>query len=180
MAEQLFMERGYPGVKLKHIADALDIKQASLYYHFPGGKQAMFTAVVRRALQRHRDGLEEAIKEAGDDWQAQARAIALWIISQPPMDLFRMVNSDLPAISKETADQLMWESFNTMILPLQRIFAYANTHDDVRQQDPGLMAGMFISIISGVQQVRDEWSEMSKYEMIDQALDVMIYGMKKR
>ena len=42
VAERLFMDRGYSAITLRDIADELGMKQASLYYHFPGGKGATF------------------------------------------------------------------------------------------------------------------------------------------
>lgn len=45
-AEQLFTSRGYTAVTLKDIAKALGIKQASLYYHFPLGKEDLYVEVM--------------------------------------------------------------------------------------------------------------------------------------
>jgi AcrR family transcriptional regulator len=42
VAEGLFIDRGYHAITLRDIADELGIKQASLYYHFPGGKEELF------------------------------------------------------------------------------------------------------------------------------------------
>jgi len=180
IAERLFMERGYQAVKLKHIADALDIKQASLYYHFPGGKESLFVAVVQRTFHRHRAGLEDALAQATGSWEEQMRSVAYWFLSQPPMDLLRMVNSDLTAIDKQTADQLMWEAFKVFIYPIQMLFNRVNDDETIREEDSGLMAGMFISVVTGIHQLKDEWSEMTKEEMVDRVIDIMIWGMKKR
>ncbi|WP_280456240.1 helix-turn-helix domain-containing protein, partial [Nocardia brasiliensis] len=39
-ALRLFLERGYDAVGVREIADAADVSVATLYKHFPGGKEA--------------------------------------------------------------------------------------------------------------------------------------------
>ena len=94
-AEQLFGERGYAAVTLRDIAAGLGIRQASLYHHVPGGKEALYVEVTERNLRRHHQGLELALAQAGG-MRAQLRAAARWLLSQPPMNLSRMVRSDSP------------------------------------------------------------------------------------
>jgi AcrR family transcriptional regulator len=106
VAEQLFMERGYTAVTLRDIAQALNIKQASLYYHVAGGKEALFVEVLERNLARHRAGLQAALTAAGDSLRGKLMAVAQWLFSQPPMDFGRMMHSDLPALSAEQARRL--------------------------------------------------------------------------
>ena len=64
VAEALFMDRGYSAITLRDIADELGIKQASLYYHFPAGKEQIFVAMAERLFERHREGLETALHDA--------------------------------------------------------------------------------------------------------------------
>ncbi len=98
-AEKLFMERGYTAVTLRDIAQALNIKQASLYYHVAGGKEALFVEVVERNLARHRAGLCTALAQADMLLRAKLLVVVEWLFSQPPLDLGRMIHSDLPALS---------------------------------------------------------------------------------
>ena len=65
VAEALFMDRGYSAITLRDIADELGIKQASLYYHFPEGKEQIFVAMAERLFERHREGLEAALQDSG-------------------------------------------------------------------------------------------------------------------
>ena len=43
---QLFREQGYDGVSLANIAEATGLGKASLYHHFPGGKDEMVMATL--------------------------------------------------------------------------------------------------------------------------------------
>ena len=55
-AEVLFAERGFEGASMREIARQAGIQQPGLYNHFPG-KQALYAAVLARALQPMADAL---------------------------------------------------------------------------------------------------------------------------
>lgn len=48
----LFKERGYAGASLSDLAAASGLGRASLYHHFPGGKEEMGRAALAQAGQR--------------------------------------------------------------------------------------------------------------------------------
>ncbi len=50
--QSVFIERGYDGATLVHLAHATGLSKASLYHHFPGGKPEMAAALVRHAIAR--------------------------------------------------------------------------------------------------------------------------------
>ena len=67
---QLFREQGYDGVSLANIAKATGLGKASLYHHFPGGKDEMVMATLGYA----RDWLERNVLQPlhQDDGEVQA------------------------------------------------------------------------------------------------------------
>ena len=135
-AEQQFSERGYTAVTLRDIASALKIKQASLYYHVPGGKEQLFIEVVERTFLRHRKGLEHAIILAGPELRSQLRAVAIWLLSQPPMDLIRMTYSDMPIIDQEHARRLSWLAYTSMIGPIEAALVQAQQNGMIHHDNP--------------------------------------------
>src|SRR5205823_8641959 len=46
-ARDLFLARGYRGVSMKEIADVVQVTPAALYYHFPKGKEDLFTKMIQ-------------------------------------------------------------------------------------------------------------------------------------
>src|ERR671930_2804938 len=46
-AAELFLAKGYKGVSMKEIAEAVEVTSAALYYHFPKGKEALFTTMIQ-------------------------------------------------------------------------------------------------------------------------------------
>lgn len=47
VAKDLFFAKGYKGVSMREIAAAVQVTQAGLYYHFPKGKEELFTKMIQ-------------------------------------------------------------------------------------------------------------------------------------
>ncbi len=47
---EVFIQRGYDGATLTHLAAASGLSKASLYHHFPGGKPEMAMVLLRYAI----------------------------------------------------------------------------------------------------------------------------------
>ena len=47
---RVFIQRGYDGATLAHLAQATQLSKATLYHHFPGGKTAMIDQLVRLSI----------------------------------------------------------------------------------------------------------------------------------
>jgi AcrR family transcriptional regulator len=46
-AKDLFFAKGYKGVSMREIADAVHVMPSALYYHFPKGKEDLFTKMIQ-------------------------------------------------------------------------------------------------------------------------------------
>jgi TetR/AcrR family transcriptional regulator, cholesterol catabolism regulator len=46
-AAELFLAKGYKGVSMKELAAAVEVTSAALYYHFPKGKEELFTKMIQ-------------------------------------------------------------------------------------------------------------------------------------
>ncbi len=174
-AEKLFTERGYAAVTLRDIAQAVGLNHASLYHHVPGGKEELYVEVMERGLKRHHDGLESAIAGAGDDWRAQLRAAAYWLIEQPPLDITRMRLSDMPALSQANAERLNREVYELLLAPIARVFHRARKETD--QATAMLLTGMFLFMVEGVHSAPPFGVPMTRRQMADMMLDVMVNGL---
>lgn len=179
-AETLFMERGYSAIKLKHIAERVGVKESSIYYHFPKGKEALFVAVMQRNFGRHQHGIQKAIDEAGEDWVAQLRGVAYWLASQPPMDVMRMSKSDLPAIDPTVAFDLEERIYAAVNLPIRQILERADAEGKAHVPDCDLIAGIFIGMVSSIDVIKAGWNDKSKTEMIDVLIHTWVHGLARK
>jgi AcrR family transcriptional regulator len=59
IATGLFFRKGYRGVSIRDLADAVGVKMSSLYYYFPSKEEILY-----RIIKRHIEGLQEATEAA--------------------------------------------------------------------------------------------------------------------
>lgn len=171
-AEQLFASRGYAAVTLKDIAKKLDIKQASLYYHFPGGKEDLFVEVMLRHLERRKQVLEQIIATESANLESCLSKLASWLWDQPPLNALRIIRTDLPEISPQKAIQIEIAIGRCVITPVEQLFTRYQSH---LRGDPGFIAGMFLSGIEPLATVQ-QYGSKTKDEMISELVNVLLYG----
>ena len=179
-AEALFMDRGYSAITLRDIADELGIKQASLYYHFPGGKEQIFVAMAERLFERHREGLEHALAGAALDLSNQLHAVADWFSSQPPVKILGMFHADIPALNDEHVRQLETMARNAMYLPLRRAFVAAQERGEIRSAHPDLLAGSFLWLMDGLNYGQTRLGAPPRSIMANDLITILMEGLRPR
>lgn len=178
-AERLFTERGYEAVTIKDIATAVGIHHASLYHHIPGGKEPLYVEVMERCLLRHRDGIHTAVDAAVGDLRGQLHNIAAWLLSHPPLDLIRMVNSDLPALTQPgAAEKLSDLAYEVLFVPIVAALEASQAGGEIAHNNIGNIAGGIMSALEGLHALPDEYVETSRLDMADELIEVFLRGMK--
>lgn len=182
-AEQLFQDRGYKSVTMRDIAHELGMKQASLYYHVPSGKEQLYAEVTERGLRRHAAGLHYAISTAAaDDLEAQLRAAVRWVFSQPPMNLIKMMDNDMPELGEETQQALDFLAYQCLFVPIGNMFRQAIGRGEIRPTvDPDRLTGTFLSLLEGIQfATNHRQTDMSRVAMADEIIDIVLNGLRPR
>lgn len=179
-AEQLFASRGYAAVKLRDIAAAVDIHHASLYYYMPGGKKQLFVEVMRRNLERHQQGLTSAIQSAGDDLRAQLHAVGDWMIDQPPLDIGRMQEADMRAISPENASELMQLAYDSLGGPLVAALAQARDAGVIQTADLDMVAMVLVSVIQSIHAIPGDHDRRTRKALAMRSVDLLLDGLLVR
>jgi AcrR family transcriptional regulator len=178
-AEWLFHERGYNAVSMRDIADELGIRQASLYYHVPEGKEQLYFEVTERGLQRHRKGLDEVVAQAEPNIEARLRAVGRWVMDHAPLKLLSMLETDMPAISEEHAQKLTYEAFQSFFSPLTALFGEAMEKGEIRVFDPNQLAGHFLSLLDGTSYTTiSGHTEVPMSELAADMIDIFLNGIR--
>jgi AcrR family transcriptional regulator len=178
-AAQLFNERGYTAVTLKDIAEALGVKQAALYYHFPKGKEQLFVEVIVRTYQQHGRGIQQVISQAENTFSARLKAIANWLLSQPPLDMARLARSDLPALAPENASKLVSLGEKYIQDPIRQVIIEAQARGEIRPIDTDIVATSIITMIETLHFVYS-YKHLPKSSLIDMMLDILVEGLRQR
>ena len=178
VAERIFSERGYIAVTMRDIATALGIRQASLYHHVPGGKEQLFIEVTERSLERHKHGLQIVLQQASPDLRKQLRAVASWLLSQPPLDLTRLFRVDLPEMSAEHADRLVQVVVDGLFYPLAMTFQAAYERGEIRMADYKVLAISFLAVVETYHDVQ-RYTNTPKEALASDIIDVMLDGLQR-
>jgi len=149
-AQQLFRQKGYQGVSIRELAQAVNLREASLYYYAPGGKEQLYVDVMERDLQYHRAGLTEAIGTAHPALRQQLLAAAEWFIAQSPPPIFRLFETDVHFLSPENGERLLSLAYECLYAPLAYVFRNALIRGEIQAVDPVLLASTFVSIMAGM------------------------------
>ena len=179
-AEKLFASKGYTAVTLRDIAAEVGIKHASLYHHVPGGKEEIFIEVTERNFKRHKEGLSQAMKGAKSDVRSQLRAVADWLLAQPPMDLIRMAYSDMPAIPESEALRLGDLAYQSLLQPIENLLRQAQEQGEIQNEDVGVVAGGLLGMIESLHSIPAYALTKKRQKMAYDLIDVMLSGLKPR
>lgn len=178
VAEGLFMQYGYNSITLRDVADALEMRQASLYYHFPEGKEQLFVAVATRTFARHRQGMEAAITRVPTNVRAQLYAVAGWFASQPPLNLMGLMHADMPALSQRQRQHLSRVVYEAMFTPLRQLFLAAQARGEIRSVLPDLLAGSFLNLLDGLNYALHQEGTPPREMLVAEIITILLDGIR--
>lgn len=154
-AEQLFTERGYRAVSIRDIAQACEVSNAALYYHFPS-KEALF----REVMARHVTGLGRQMAAAGEAFPGpRARLEAMLVeysrIAADHRSPFFLLRRDQELAEKAYFRELMSRWMQAMLKPLDETIQAAVQSGELRAL-PGDFspAALLMGMLHGVVQHR--------------------------
>jgi AcrR family transcriptional regulator len=178
-AAQLFGARGYTAVSMRDIADSLAMRQASLYYHVPEGKEQLYAEVALRGLRRHQQGIQEAIAATRDhSLDIRLLAVGEWFMNNAPLRLLSMLETDMAALSEKQAAYLTTQAYEMLFAPVAKLFADAQKRGEIRAIDPAQIAGYFLSLMDGISySVTSGFARTSMDRLIGDAIDLLLNGL---
>jgi AcrR family transcriptional regulator len=180
IAEELFSLRGFSAVTLRDLAAPLGLTHASIYYHFPGGKDELFALVMERNIRRHGEGLASFIERGGLGLRGKLYGASEWLLSQPPMDLIRMVESDLKRLPPESARRIMNLVYELVLKRLQAVFEEAVVSGEVEACDAGLLAGGVVGLVESLHAVPESIVGRDRLDMAKDLVDIVLKGIGYR
>jgi AcrR family transcriptional regulator len=179
-ADELFSKRGYAAVTLRDIATAVKMRQPSLYYYAPGGKEQLFMQVMERNYTRHRQGLEHSVSSTQPNLYERLLAMAHWLLSQPPVDYTRVMFSDVHSLKPEDADRLMTFANSSLIEPIEAVIKEAMHNGELAVEDSDTAAHMFLALVEALHAIPEHKTPTTRLETAKQVIELMLYGWLKR
>src|SRR6476620_7348709 len=104
-AAELFLTKGYRGVSMKELAQAVEVTAAALYYHFPKGKEDLFTTMVQTVfVDEGVAGIDQALA-ATQDVRARLTLLTAALLALPLDERLSMLLRDAREHLKDPAHQ---------------------------------------------------------------------------
>ena len=100
-ATRLFVARGYAGISMREISEAVGVSKAGLYYHFRD-KEALFMAILNANLN-HLGSLIQTARQQGATSRQQVSGMLHAIFDQAPNQraIIRLANQEMTHLSQE-------------------------------------------------------------------------------
>ena len=180
--EQLFNTRGYTAVSMRDIADSLAMRQASLYYHVPEGKEQLYIEVAMRNLRRHQAGINQAIAATRNrSLEVQLLAVSFWFMDNAPLRLLSMLETDMAALSIRHAEYLIEQAYQTLFAPVATLFSEAQKRGEIRAIDSVQLARYFLSLMDGISYcITSGFADTAMDVLIRDALDILLNGLHEQ
>ena len=107
-AVQLFAEFGYHAAPLREIAKRAGIEAASIYHHYPNGKQSLLVEIMKTHMQRLNSSLERILREYDDPLQRLQKAIANHILLHTNYKAeFFIIDTEIRALKDDTRPDIL-------------------------------------------------------------------------
>ncbi len=138
---------GYPGISLTAVAEEAGIRKASLYHHFPRGKDELYAAVTRGFVQAQRARLTAALAAGGD---LRARLVRLADAAADPsgevVSFEQRLFDALPFVDEETRDAVSEEYVEGVLRPVVPLFREAVESGELTGADPEFLMNAFFHL----------------------------------
>ncbi len=179
-AERHLALKGYLGLSLRDIAADAGIRKASLYHHFPGGKDELVQQVIERALDRSGAAFREAL-DSSTDTRTRLHTLAQWYLSEDRQAdrAFRESSEHLD----DTAGAIIDERFiRTLLAPVRQVLVDGVTRGDLRDHDADMSAFLVLSLLTDMNALAHSpfGKRHTSGELADTLVDLLFNGISAR
>jgi len=178
-AEVLFTQRGYKAVSIRDIAEACQVTNAALYYHFTS-KEELFEQVLDAHTRKLAERMQTAA-ERGDTTKNKVAAILIeygQITADHRSPMFLMSHAGYKAQDEKTraaAARLV----KSMMAPLEGVLADAIAQGELRSpRDNYSPAAMLVGMLTGLyRHQRQCFGQGFSPELVEQIVEIFWQGM---
>lgn len=171
-ADALMHQYGYQGFSMDDVAKAVGVRKATLYYHFPEGKEEIVLAVADQMMTEDETGIQNAYQSKSTT-REQLCAIAEYAFLQRT-DGARVLRDALRFISPEH-QQKVFLRFRTKQFDLvHQVFEAGVKNQELRLHNTLLSAWAFMGLLSEMA----DFPEMKPPELARALTKMLIEGLE--
>lgn len=148
-AEQLAAS-GYQGISLVGVARKVGIQKPSIYHHFPGGEDELYTAVALRFIAQLQHRIDAALNAAEDlEHKLVALVNAVADDAKRSISFKQRIYDALEHVSDETRTSVSAQYVNDVLDPVVRLFSGAVENGAITG-DPRFLMNTFLHLARSV------------------------------
>jgi AcrR family transcriptional regulator len=145
-ADGLLHQHGYLGVSMDSIADQIGIRKASLYHHFPDGKDQIMLEIANKHIELNKDGFQNAF-DAGNTVRERLEAIAAFVF-QNTRQTHRVLQDTMHFLPLEHQKSLGAGFYNHIFGKTHQVFEIGVKSGELRPHDTRFSSFAFLSLLS--------------------------------
>lgn len=147
-AKELFFAKGYKGVSMKEIADAVQVTPGALYYHFPKGKEDLFTKMIQTLFVEEGVAGIDQVLGTTHDLRERLDLFTASLLALPIDEQFSMLLRDAKEHIKDPENQRIILSLRDRIKQqAMRIFQAARDAGEIRTD---ISVNVLVSLYMGM------------------------------
>jgi AcrR family transcriptional regulator len=160
-ADGLLHEHGYLGVSMDSIADQIGIRKASLYHHFPEGKDQIMLEIANKHIGLNKDGLQDALN-AGETVRERLQAMAVFIFKDTRRT-HRVLKDTIHFLSLEHQQALGAGFFDHIFGNVHCVFETGVKTGELKPHDTRFSTFAFLSLVSEMNVVEHQktWLDLA-------------------
>lgn len=177
-AQRLFVERGYRGISMREIAEAVGMTKAALYYHFRD-KEHLFVALLQKVL----GDLSALIAEsrAGDmACQAQIERVVMRIMLLPPEERasLRLASQELGNLDEATRKAFVQTYHDQFIGRIAAIFEDGVARGEFKALDAQVATWSLLGMLYPYFHVSPVTGVMPSQTLVTQLMEIFFHGLR--
>jgi AcrR family transcriptional regulator len=159
-ADTLLHEHGYLGVSMDSIADRIGIRKASLYYHFPDGKDQIMLEIANKHIGLNKDGFQDALN-ASKTVRERLEAMAVFIFKDTRRT-HRVLEDTIRFLSLEHQQTLGAGFFDHIFGNVHHVFETGIKTGELKLHDTRFSTFAFLSLLSEMNAPahQQSWSDL--------------------
>jgi TetR/AcrR family transcriptional regulator, cholesterol catabolism regulator len=150
-AAELFLAKGYKGVSMKEIAGAVQVTSAALYYHFPKGKEELFTTMIQTVfIEEGVSGLDQVLA-ATQDVRERLTLLTSTLLTLPLDDrLSTLVRDAREHLKNPEHQQVILSLLDRIKRHVTSLFQAAHDAGEIRSDlSVNVLVGLYMDMLRG-------------------------------
>jgi AcrR family transcriptional regulator len=172
-ADALLHQYGYMGTSMDAIAERIGIRKASLYHHFPDGKDQIMLEIGERLIEYDRHSFQNALETSGTV-REKLEAMADFNFKDT-RQTNRVLRDAMRFMPTEHQQRLSAQFFSAIFDPVHAVLNAGVASGELRSHDTRFSAFTFLSLLSEMNEPQQQttWDDLPQ-----KIVSLMIDGLK--